>query len=58
MELTPPEIATLVISLLLVIAALLVRIAKVESWMLPTRGMLLLLFGYLVLLAGNLLAAV
>ena len=54
MNLTPPEIPTLVISLLLVIAALIVRMSNIKSLMVPTRGLLLLLIGYLVLLAGTL----
>lgn len=56
MELTAPTMATVVISMLLVIAAVIVRAANVESPMLPTRGFLLLLIGYLVLLGGNLFA--
>jgi len=58
MELTAPAMATLVISVLLVIAAVVVRALNIESQMLPTRGFLLLLLGYLVLLAGNLFGAV
>ena len=56
MELTAPAMATLVISMLLVIAAVIVRAVNVQSPMLPTRGFLLLLIGYLVLLGGNLFA--
>ena len=57
MELSAPLMVTLVISVILVVAAVIVRAANVESEMLPTRGFLLLLIGYLVLLAGNLFAA-
>ncbi len=56
MELTAPAMTTLVMSMLLVIAAVIVRAANVQSPMLPTRGFLLLLIGYLVLLGGNLFA--
>ncbi len=57
MELTAPAMATLVISVILVAAAVIVRAANIESPMLPTRGFLLLLLGYLVLLGGNLFGA-
>lgn len=56
MELAAPAMATLVISMLLVIAAVIVRVTNIGGPMLPTRGFLLLLIGYLVLLAGNLCA--
>ena len=55
--LTPPKQLTFLISVVLAVAAVVVRYlvyTGVEMPTFPTGGFLLLLLGYLVLLAGNL----
>jgi hypothetical protein len=54
--LTPPKQLTFLISVVLAVAAVVVRYlvyTGVEMPVFPTGGFLLLLLGYLVLLAGN-----
>jgi hypothetical protein len=46
---------TIIVSVVLVVVAAVVHFAKIEHPVFPTRGFVLLLVGYLVLLAGNLL---
>jgi hypothetical protein len=57
-RLTPPTQLTFIISVALVILAVVARVLvymDIEMPVFPTGGFLLLLIGYLVLLAGNLL---
>ena len=46
---------TLIASVVLAVVAAVVHFAKIEHPVFPTHGFVLLLVGYLVLLAGNLL---
>jgi hypothetical protein len=46
---------TIIVSVVLAVVAAVVHFAKIEHPVFPTRGFVLLLVGYLVLLAGNLL---
>jgi hypothetical protein len=60
MLLTPPKQLTVLISVALAAVAVVVRFlvsqgVQIPFLMFPTEGFLLLLLGYLVLLAGNLL---
>ena len=56
-RLTPPTQLTLLVSLALVIVAVVARLmvySDMQMPIFPTGGFVLLLIGYLVLLAGNL----
>jgi hypothetical protein len=55
MQITTPTNVTLIISVILAVGAAVVHFANIEHPVFPTRGFVLLLVGYLVLLAGNLL---
>jgi hypothetical protein len=57
-EITPPARVTLIISVVLAVLAVIIRFAHIELPVFPTHGFLILLVGYLVLLAGNLLRGV
>jgi len=60
-RLTPPTQLTLLVSLALVILAVVVRLMAYMDMQMPffpTGGFVLLLIGYLVLLAGNLFEGV
>jgi hypothetical protein len=57
MQITPPKQMTLLISAALVVVAVVVRFLAYKGTQMPffpAEGFLLLLVGYLVLLAGNL----
>jgi hypothetical protein len=57
MQLTPPKQMTLLISVALAVVAVVVRFLISQGMQMPffpTEGFLILLVGYLVLLAGNL----
>ena len=54
-EITPPTRVTLIISVVLAVVAAVVHFANIALPVFPTHGFLMLLLGYLVLLAGNLL---
>jgi hypothetical protein len=57
LQITPPKQMTLLISVALAVVALVVRFLAYKGMqmpMFPAEGFLLLLVGYLVLLAGNL----
>jgi hypothetical protein len=54
-ELTPPTKVTFIISVVLAVVAVVVRFANIELPIFPTHGFLMLLLGYLVLAAGNVL---
>ena len=57
MQITPPKQMTLLISAALVVVAVVVRFLAYKGTQMPffpVEGFLLLLVGYLVLLAGNL----
>jgi hypothetical protein len=53
-EITPPTRVTLIISVVLAVVAAIVRFSGIELSFFPTHGFVILLLGYLVLLAGNL----
>jgi hypothetical protein len=55
MQITTPTNVTLIISVILAVGAAVVHFANIEHPAFPTRGFVLLLVGYLVLLAGSLL---
>ena len=55
LEITSPTMVTLIASVVLAVVAAVVHFANIEHRVFPTRGFVLLLVGYLVLLAGNLL---
>lgn len=57
-RLTPPKHVTFFISVVLAVVAVAIHFAKIELPVFPTHGFLILLLGYLVLLAGNLLEGV
>jgi hypothetical protein len=54
-EITPPTRVTLIISVVLAAVAAIVHFAHIELPVFPTHGFAMLLLGYLVLLAGNLI---
>jgi hypothetical protein len=53
-EITPPARVTLIISVVLAVFAVIIRLAHIELPVFPTHGFVMLLVGYVVLLAGNL----
>jgi hypothetical protein len=55
LELSAPKMITFIISAVLVVVAVVVRFANIDLPILPTHGFAILLLGYLVLAAGNLL---
>jgi hypothetical protein len=57
-EITPPTRVTLIISVVLAVVAAVIHFARIELPVFPTHGFLILLLGYLVLLAGNLVRGV
>ncbi len=57
-EITPPTRVTLIISVVLAVAAAIIHFARIELPVFPTHGFVILLLGYLVLLAGNLVRGV
>jgi hypothetical protein len=56
--LTPPTKVTFIISVVLAVVAVVVHFANIELPVFPTHGFVILLLGYLVLVAGNLLRGV
>jgi hypothetical protein len=52
--LTPPTKVTFIISVVLAVVAVVVHFANIALPVFPTHGFVILLLGYLVLLAGNL----
>ncbi len=54
-ELTAPTKVTFIISVVLAVVAVVVHFANIDLPILPTHGFGILLLGYLVLAAGNLL---
>jgi hypothetical protein len=57
-ELTAPTRVTFLISVVLVVVALVIHFANIKLAIFPTHGFAMLLLGYLVLLAGNVLSGV
>ena len=57
-QLTAPTKVTFIISVVLAVVAVVVRFANIELPVFPTHGFVILLLGYLVLLAGNVLSGV
>ena len=57
-ELTAPTKLTFIISVALALVAVVVHFANIELPVFPTHGFVILLLGYLVLLAGNVLKGV
>jgi len=55
LEITSPTMVTLIASVVLAVGGAVVHFAKIEHPLFPTHGFVLLLVGYLVLLAGYLL---
>ena len=55
LELSAPKNVTFIVSVVLALVAVVVHFAKVDLPILPTQGFVILLLGYLVLAAGNLL---
>jgi len=55
MQITTPTTVALIISLIFAAGGATVHFANIEHPVFPARGFILLLAGYLVLLAGNLL---
>jgi len=58
LNLSAPMQVTFIISVVLAVIAVVVRFAGLDLPVLPTHGFLILLLGYLVLLAGNMLRGV
>jgi len=55
LELSAPKNVTFIVSVVLALVAVVVHFANVDLPISPTQGFLILLLGYLVLAAGNLL---
>jgi hypothetical protein len=53
LELSAPKNVTFIVSVVLALVAVVVHFAKVDLPILPTQGFVILLLGYLVLAAGN-----
>ena len=58
LALTPPRHVTLYLSVALAIIAIVVHFANIALPVFPAHGFVILLLGYLVLLAGNVLKGV
>ena len=58
LELSAPKIVTFIVSVVLAVVAVVVHFANIELPIFPTHGFVILLLGYLVLLAGNVLRGV
>jgi hypothetical protein len=57
-ELTAPRKVTFIISVILAVVAVVVHFANIELPIFPTHGFMILLLGYLVIIAGNVLRGV
>jgi hypothetical protein len=55
-KLTAPTKVTFIISVVLAVAAVVIHFANIALPIFPTHGFVILLLGYLVLLAGNVLS--
>jgi hypothetical protein len=55
LELSAPKNVTFIVSVVLAVVAVVVRFANIELPVFPTHGFVILLLGYLVLAAGNVL---
>jgi hypothetical protein len=55
LELSAPKLVTFIVSVVLAVVAVVVHFANIDLPILPTKGFVILLLGYLVLAAGNLL---
>jgi hypothetical protein len=53
LELSAPKNVTFIVSVVLALVAVVVHFAKVDLPILPTQGFVILLLGYLLLAAGN-----
>ncbi len=58
LELSAPKVVTFIVSAILAVVAVVVHFANIDLPITPTHGFLILLLGYLVLAAGNVLRAV
>jgi len=58
LELSAPKNVTFIVSVVLALVAVVVHFANVDLPISPTQGFLILLVGYLVLAAGNVMRGV